>query len=106
MTCADNDGATGGYDPEGANYIDIEVPLESTERISYITEMKFNEYGMFVKKTEKDVKHHSYYCSELMADATKKAYAAVSGEGSIFATALTDEISSYNGNSGISCRPY
>lgn len=106
MTCADNDGATGGYDLEGTNYIDIEVPLESTERISYITEMEFNEYGMFVKKAEKDVSNYRYYCSELMADATKKAYAAVSGEGSIFATNLTDEISSYNGNSGISCRPY
>ena len=106
MTCADNDGATGGYDLEGTNYIDIEVPLESTERISYITEMEFNEYGMFVKKAEKDVSNYRYYCSELMADATKKAYAAVLGEGSIFATDLTDEISSYNGNSGISCRPY
>jgi len=82
------------------------VPLESTERISYITEMKFNEYGMFVKKAEKDVSNYRYYCSELMADATKKAYAAVSGEGSIFATDLTNEISIYNGESGISCRPY
>lgn len=104
MTCCHN-----GYEIENKDYIDINIPLEKTPLMSSITQMEFNEYGMFVKKASKETIYDKYYCAVMNNDVDKIARAMIPTAkeyGLIFSVFLSPGESDYANMPNITCKPY
>ena len=77
--------------------------------MSSITQMEFNEYGMFVKKASKETIYDKYYCAVMNNDVDKIARAMIPTAkeyGLIFSVFLSPGESDYANMPNITCKPY